>query len=400
MKKILIGLLATTILSACNSEPVNQLAPDLESFEVGKYSDLPELEVEEVGLNAVLPSQYPPSYIFAHNMNFYSIIDGNINVIDVASDTLEFKGMINAAQMASFAQSKKRQELYVAETYYSRGTHGERTDVISIYDNSTLNLKEEIVLPGNKRALNVIQKGSFQLIDDEKYAVVSNFTPASSVSIVDLTSREVVQEIPTPGCSLTFSLSGAAFATLCANGGVSSFVLEGEEIIQSMSEPFNDVENDAMFLKSAQIQNVRYFPTYTGNVRPVNVGGQEAIPLKPWPLVTESEKKDNWRPSGWQVITSQVNGNLFVLMQKDGHEGSHKSGGSEVWVFDVKEKKKVQTIKLPKGGLSIEATGGAEGHLVVTNLEMGLDVFSLQGELERTITVNDTATPFLLHAAK
>ncbi len=394
--------MVTTILSACNSEPAKNERPDSASVEVGNYANLPELEIEEVGLNAVLPAQYPSSYMFAHNMNFYSIIDGNINIIDVAADTFEFKGMINAAQMASFAQSKNRQELYVAETYYARGTHGERTDVISIYDNSTLILKDEIVLPGRKRGLSVIQKGSFQLIDNEKYAVVSNFTPASSVSIIDLTSREIVKDIPTPGCSLTFPLNGAAFATLCGNGGVSSFILQDGEVVQSMSEPFNDVENDAMFLKSAQIENIRYFPTFTGNVRPIHVGGLEAKPLKPWSLVTDSERTENWRPSGWQVITAQQNGNLFVLMQKDGHEGSHKSGGSEVWVFDVKEKKKIRTIQLPKGGLSIEVTNGSDGggHLVVTNLEMGLDVFSLTGALERTIIVNDTATPFLLHAAK
>ncbi|WP_233353583.1 amine dehydrogenase large subunit [Hellea balneolensis] len=392
----------TTSLAACveGERPKSNSSASDGVVVSSEFEGLPELEIEEVGLVQELPSDYPSNYIFAHNMNFYSILDGNINIIDTAADTLEFKGMINAAQMASFAQSKSRNELYVSETYYSRGTHGKKTDVLTIYDMATLNIKDEILLPGGKRGQSVIQKGSLQLINDEKLALLWNFTPASSISVIDMVSREIVTEIPTPGCALTFPLRGAAFATLCGDGKVASFVIDGADVSRTISESFNDIDDDAMFMKSARVGNTQYFPTFTGNVRPISVGTEQAIPLEEWSLVTPAERKDNWRPSGWQVVTAQPNGNLFVLMQNNGEEGSHKAGGSEVWIFDVEAKKKIGAIKLDKGGLSIEATRGADGHLVVTNLEMGLEVYSFDGNLQRSIIVNDTATPFLLHAAK
>lgn len=403
MNKTIFALLASTMLVACNGTADENVTTEVSqetAGQSGEYADQSELEIEETGYSEVLPSSIPPSYIFAHDLNFYSILDGSVNVIDVSADTHEFKGMINAAQMASFAQSKRRNELYVSETYYSRGTHGEKTDVFTIYDAETLEIKDEIILPGGKRGQSVIQKGSLQLIDDESKALIFNFTPASSISVIDLDAREIEAEIPTPGCALTFPLSGSAFATLCGDGTVASFILDGTDVSQTTSEVFNDLDDDAMFMKSARIGNIRYFPTFTGNIRPIDVSGQQARPLEPWSLVTEAERQGNWRPSGWQIVTAQPDGNLFVLMQEKGREGSHKEGGSEIWVFDTTSKQKVRTITLEKGGLSIEATKGADGFLVVTNLEMGLDVYSLDGDLIRTILVSDTATPFLLHAAK
>lgn len=400
-KSLFVSICFASLIAGCGQSSVEseKPTPSVEAS-VGKFLDAPELPIEDTGRIEMLPAQYPSSYIFAHDMNFYSILDGSINIIDVAADTLEYKAMINAAQMASFAQSKSRNELYVAETYYSRGTHGDRTDVITVYDAQTLNVEAEIILPGRKRGLSVIQKGSFQLIDNERLAVIWNFTPASSALIVDLEKREVLTEVPTPGCNLFFPLAGQAFGSLCGDGSVASFSLNGTEIVQTSSEPFNDIENDPLFMKSAQIGSTRYFPTFQGSVRPINVGGEEAIALESWSLVTDAERALNWRPSGWQIVASQEDGNLFVLMQEDGKEGSHKSGGSQVWVFDVESQKKVKEIKLPNGGLSIEVTDGESGYLVVTNLSMGLDVFDLEGQLVRNISVSDTATPFLLHASK
>src|SRR2546425_12293593 len=38
-------------------------------------------------------------------------------------------------------------EVYLPETYYSRGVRGERTDVVTVYDSSTLQPLEEIGIP-------------------------------------------------------------------------------------------------------------------------------------------------------------------------------------------------------------------------------------------------------------
>jgi methylamine dehydrogenase heavy chain len=55
----------------------------------------------------------------------------------------------------------------------------------------------------------------------------------------------------------------------------------------------------------------------------------------PWSLVSAPEK-GTWRPGGAQIgAVHRSLGKLFVPMHRGG-EGSHKAGGSEIWVFDLK----------------------------------------------------------------
>ena len=86
-------------------------------------------------------------------------------------------------------------------------------------------------------------------------------------------------------------------------------------------------------------------------------------------------------------------------MQENGEEGSHKSGGSEVWVLDPNAKRLARRIELPDGGLSITVTRSDPAYLVVTNENMSLDVFDpLSGEHLRNITLGIGAFPFVLYA--
>ena len=110
-----------------------------------------ELEPEPIPSVATLPSTYPDSWIFAHDVNFNAMIAGRVVIVDVAADTKEYKGFVDASMMANFVESKEKPLLYVAESFYSRGTSGERTDVISIYDKATLKKTKEVILP-NKTA--------------------------------------------------------------------------------------------------------------------------------------------------------------------------------------------------------------------------------------------------------
>jgi methylamine dehydrogenase heavy chain len=43
--------------------------------------------------------------------------------------------------------SPDRKEIYVAESYYSRGVRGDRTDVVTVYDGHTLQPLHEIAIP-------------------------------------------------------------------------------------------------------------------------------------------------------------------------------------------------------------------------------------------------------------
>jgi methylamine dehydrogenase heavy chain len=106
--------------------------------------------------------------------------------------------------------------------------------------------------------------------------------------------------------------------------------------------------------------------------------GDEAKVLPDWPLVSAAEKAANWRPSGWQLITSDEKSLLYVLMQPEALEGTHKDPGTEVWVFNPATKTRVKRIRLVRPGSSIAFTHGPEALMLVQSGER-LDVYDSQG---------------------
>ncbi len=97
------------------------------------------------------------------------------------------------------------------------------------------------------------------------------------------------------------------------------------------------------------------------------------------------------------MIAGDTRGRLYVLMHRDAEEGSHKFGGTEVWVFAAKTGERLKRIPLDQFSSSIAVTPGEDGYLVVTNGEMELDVYSTEdGRLVRTVHVNASANPLVV----
>jgi methylamine dehydrogenase heavy chain len=160
-----------------------------------------ELPVEPTPSVKSLPADYPDGFVYVVDGNFWGIESGKVVVADVGHETDHHRGAVGSAQFGYFAAAKTRPELYVVETFYARGHRGARTDVLTIYDKATLNQIGEILLPGGKRAQTLTERGAFQLSADERFAYVFNFTPASSVTVVDLEKRRVVGDVDIPGCT-------------------------------------------------------------------------------------------------------------------------------------------------------------------------------------------------------
>ena len=367
------------------------------AFSLDAYAaDLP---IETIPSIETLPEKYPDTWVFAHDFNFYSLIDGKITIIDVAAPSRNFKGIVGASGFASFQHSKSRPELYSAQSFYSRGTYGERTDVVVITDTASLKPIDEIIIP-SKRQQVVTQKNSFQLTDDERMGLVMNFTPAASVTVVDLVNRKVLGEIAIPGCNFVFPTGKRGFSTLCADGSLATYGLSAEGAVTSSSrtEAFIDIDKDPIFVKNAIVGGITYFPSFRSRIQPVDFRSAKPRVLDDWNMVPAELNQENWRPSGWQVIAGNDE-ELFVLMQADGKEGSHKDGGTEVWVFKPVSGKIQRRIELGTAGVSIAVTRSRPSYLVVTNADMLLDVYEAEsGNLLRTITTGDAATPMVVHA--
>ncbi|MBU2979606.1 amine dehydrogenase large subunit [Alteromonas sp. C1M14] len=361
-----------------------------------------ELKPEPIPSVATLPATYPDSWIFAHDVNFNSMIAGKVAIIDVAADAKEFKGFIDASMMANFVESKVKPRLYVAESFFSRGTTGTRTDVISIYDKATLKRIKEVVLPKNNRAQIVASKHMLKLVDNDKYLLILAFTPATSVIVMDTDTGELLSELPIAGCNLVYPAGDKGFASLCGNGGMKAVAFDesGQETERYDIPPFFSVEDDPLFDKPAFIGSTAYFLSYKSQVQPIDLATSKPKILPTWSLVSDEEAAENWRPGGWQFATSDGAQKLYVVMHKDGYNGSHKFGGEEVWVFDTQSQQRIQRIALKKNAFSIEVTRSATPLLVVTNTEMGLDIYTTDGDYQRFISVGDSTMPIVLHRGR
>jgi methylamine dehydrogenase heavy chain len=328
-----------------------------------------------------LPAHYPTSW------SFLNYAGDRIELRNVGEDSREVKGQLQAHDSATLLVSDKRPELYVADTVWSRGVRGIRTDFITIYDTQTFNPVGEIVLPGAKRALITAMEGLIAFTDEQRMALVFNFTPASSVTVVDLIKRQVLGEIDIPGCSLVYPSGSRGFSTLCASGTLLTIKLDANGAVagKSESKAFNPLDTDPLFTASTTIGGVRYFPSLHGRIQPIDMKGDDVKILPDWPLVNAADETDHWRPSGWQLVASDEQKLLYVVMQADAHEGTHKDPGNEVWVYNAASKARVKRLRLVRPGSSISLTHGAEPLLLVQAGER-LDVYDPRdGSLVRSL---------------
>jgi methylamine dehydrogenase heavy chain len=249
--------------------------------------------------------------------------------------------------------SADHREIYLAETYYSRGVRGDRTDVVTVYDARTLAALQEIVIPP-RRAEYFPGNAANALSDNGRFVAVFNLTPVTSLSIVDVSTRRFVTEVPTPGCSLVYSAGPRRFLMLCANGAALTVTVDegGQQTDVSRSEPFFDPQQDPITEKAVRRGNEWLFVSFAGVVHPVDVSGEKPKFAETWSLVDDADRSAAWRIGGAQHLAVHgPSGRLYALMHQGGVD-THKDAGTEVWVYDLATRKRVQRIPVRNPFLS------------------------------------------------
>jgi methylamine dehydrogenase heavy chain len=241
--------------------------------------------------------------------------------------------------------------------------------VLTVYAAKTLAPVDEVVLPP-KRAISAVGVAHATLLDEQRFAVVWNATPATSVSVVDVWERRLVGELQTPGCSLVYAVGPRRFAMLCMNGSLLLVSLdeEGGEAARSRTEPFFDPTVDPVTEKAVRVGSRWLFVSFEGWVHAVDFAAETPRAEEPWSLFSEAERAERWRIGGAQhLAVHRESGRLYSLVHQ-GDVDSHKDPGSEVWVYDLAERARVQRIELRNPGLTYLGvpvqTGGRFGWLV------------------------------------
>jgi len=276
-----------------------------------------------------------PHRIYVLDEAFANEIDARVNVFD--GDTYRRLGQIDAGFNPGFNLSPDGKTTVVATTYFSRGSRGTRTDVVEFTDNSTLSVSREIVLP-SKRAMTLPSYFNLAYSSDSRFLYVAYFTPAASFGVLDPAKNMVLDEIDTAGCALVIPSGPDRVSSLCESGRLLTVTLDaqGHEAGRAMSEAFFDADKDPVFVQGVPMTGGFAFLSFLGQVHEVDFSGAQPVFHTSWSVLTGADKAQSWRPGGSQVgAIHRGLGRLFVPMHRGG-EGTHKVGGSEIWVFDMK----------------------------------------------------------------
>ena len=336
-----------------------------------------------------------PHWVYVVSPGYPSFLT-NAYILD--GDSMSVVGMVAGGLASNFEIAPDHHELYTIDTFYSRFSRGERTDVVSIFNGKTLEPAGEVAIPP-KRMLVVLKRNATGISSDGRFLMITNFTPATSISVVDLKARRFVGEIDTPGCMEALVSGPRRFDSICSDGSLLTVDLDesGKAANKRQGSPFFSVEKDPVFEHPAIMNGRAYFVSYHGQVYPADLSGATAKFDPAWPLASVQEAAKGWRPGGWQLLAGHAREGLLYVLMHQGGEWTHKQAGSEVWVFDVSSRRRLNRIVIPEAGDSIAVSQDQKPLLFVTTLKSGtMQVFSAQSGAYRG-KINQLGVPFLLY---
>jgi methylamine dehydrogenase heavy chain len=341
-----------------------------------------------------------PDRIYLSDPTMPHLVDGRIHVIDGL--TMRYLGMIGSGFAGSSVLSPDRKTLYVATTYMARLQRGTRTDVIEAYDTGDLTFRYEIEIPA-KHAQSLPIKALTAVTPDGHYLLVQNATPATSVTVVDLTQRRVADEVTNPGCwgVIPWPSAPNKFSSVCGDGTLSTFALDAEGKAKALnaSKPFFDPDQDPVFMHYEILGDELLMVSYLGSVYAVQLAGDTPTPRAPWSLLDATARKQGWAPGGYALFALDPDsGRLYVGMHDKRGEGTHKNPAKEIWVVDLASQRRV--ARLPgEQALSMAMSRSAPRKLVVlsaaNNTLVSIDVGTSRAK--RSTPIGETPIYLEMH---
>ena len=337
-----------------------------------------ELQIEHATVAELKPDNGHRLYIADKTPPAHAV-DSKIRIID--GDDFSILGQLTNGSFGSFAISADRNTVFDATSFFSRGDHGTRTDVVEYYDTATLNPRSETIL-SSKRAMSNQYPVFLVESAESKFLLVQNATPASSIAVIDLATKAVLSEIPTAGCFGIFASSKVAgrFSTLCGDGAAVTvdFDATGKETGRKRSATLFDPDQDALFISGVKMGDKTIFISFLGNVHIIDFSGDIATQERPWTFIGAKEKAAHWRPGGYANIAyTPSNGQLYLGMHPHGEEGSHKTPAAEIWKVDVA--KRVVTARAKSNGANYMQVS-REAHPLLFTVNVTPDI---QGSITR-----------------
>jgi len=355
-----------------------------------------ELPVEEVG-QVTLPFPPEPHRAYIVDVEFENMIATRVVVVD--PDNKRMLGMLSTGGMAPMVPSRDQKLLYTADTYWSRYVRGTRTDMLTAWDSSTLSPLWEVEIPP-KRTNSITERYALTTSSDDRFVYVYNFTPSTSVTVVDIQARKVASEVAIGGCILNYPVGARRFASLCGDGSLQVVTLDdqGQEVSRHQT-PMFDPNQVKLVERAVAKGDTYYFTTTEGVIHPVDLSGDKPKFLPTWSLVSDEEKKGGWAPGGWQSMALAPKlDRLYVLMHPDHQPLNWEDPSTIVWAFDLKSGKKIATLEAPGLMWSLHATSDDAPLLLASTVTGDLEIFDLNSGKHTGTMEKIAKTPTLVQS--
>ena len=321
------------------------------------------LEAEQIYVQKLTDPQ--PNWLVVNDPNFLGNMDSKVLLMDV--DSSQMLGTLSTGAWRNAVEfSPNRDLVYSPETYYSRGTRGERVDVITIYELETLSPLGEIEIPP-KRGSGAAHRAYSGISFDGRFVYVFNVTPAMSVSIIDVVDQTFVEEIAIDGCAMVYPTGNFSFLSLCGNGRIRHTKLNqsGNFLESSFSGQIFDPMGDPLTEKAARVGGTWYFVSFHGKVVEVDASDEGVSELRTWNALSKKEVKKGWRPGGGQLLAVHDTGTLYLSLNRKGVD-SHKLPGERIRAYSIRDQKKIFDIKPAEPVINLVVSSGENPILVAS----------------------------------
>lgn len=337
------------------------------AFAQGSQPARPEpLRPEELKVET-LSEGLQPHWVWLNDLSFDRMLDGRAYLVD--ADSGKMLGMVSGGYGHSTLMIAPDGKTFALPSiHYSRGTRGVRTDVVTFYATKDLAPGQEIEIPA-KRFNGMPFLASAPVMPGGRFGLVYNFTPAQSLTVVDLAGRRTVGEFETPGCSLAFPTAPTTFFMICSDGTLQAASLGADGAMtlgKTTAKPMFGADDPAT--EKAVFTGAQWlFFTFSGKVIPVSQGGTAAPVVEAAWSLTDKDTS-GWRPGGIQTAAYHAGtGRLYVLMHQGGPH-THKDPGTEIWIYDVAKRQRVQRVALKTPATSIAVSSDGKPLLYVVAL--------------------------------
>lgn len=326
----------------------------------------PALAIEVVSTHKLAPAD--GHRIFLVDPALGHLVDGRTHIID--GRTMRFLSLLGTGFAGYTTLSRDGRHIYVSTTYHNRLQRGTRSDVVEVYRSEDLVFDHEIELPA-KRVQGLQIRALTAMSADDRFLLLQNATPATSITVVDTKNRRVAAEFDNPGCwgVLPWPANPLRLSSICGDGRIATYDLNEDGSLKTTqaSVPFFDPDVDPVFMHYELVGNELTFVSYGGQVHGVSLSDAGPQPLPRWSLLDKPARKLGWRPGGFQLFAiDQRSGLLYVAMHDKGGEGSHKTPAKQIWVYDLKSQRRVAVMP-GSMALSMTIAQGEQPRLYLLN---------------------------------